>query len=319
MNIERDTTSRPPAEDEQNITAGRRNVTGGTGVMPPDTRLEQEDPPEALPGPKPKRHIGRYLLVLLMCFLLLLPFVPLLFWSISHRWFFPTIIPEEFSDRAWSYVFSDRSDVMEGLFNSLSIALLVAVIAAAIGLSGGRALGLYRFRGKRLVELILLAPVIVPAIAVSMGIQVMFIRYGLSDTIPGVVLVHLIPTIPYVVLVMGAVFANYDTSYEEQARVLGANPLRVFMHVTFPAVLPGLIVAAFFAFLISWSEYLMTLIIGGGIVITLPILLFQFVGSDPAIAAALSLFFIAPAIVLMILTSRYLSGDDAAIGGIGRA
>ena len=71
---------------------------------------------------------------------------------------------------------------------------------------------LYRFRGKRFVELILLAPVIVPAIAVSMGIQVMFIRYGLADTIPGVVLVHVIPTIPYVVLVMGAVFANYDSA-----------------------------------------------------------------------------------------------------------
>jgi putative spermidine/putrescine transport system permease protein len=305
--------------DEHNVTGGQRNVTGETGVMPPDTRLDGEDPPESIPGPKAKRHIGRYVLVALMCFLLLLPFVPLIFWSISHRWFFPTIIPDELSDRAWSYILSDRSGVMEGLINSLTIALLVAVIAATIGLSGGRALGLYRFRGKRIVELVLLAPIIVPAIAVSMGIQVMFIRYGLADTIPGVVLVHLIPTIPYVVLVMGAVFANYDTSFEEQARVLGANPLRVFLHVTFPAVMPGLIVAAFFAFLISWSEYIMTLLIGGGIVVTLPILLFDFVGSDPAIAAALSLFFIAPAIVLMILTSRYLSGDDAAVGGIGRA
>jgi putative spermidine/putrescine transport system permease protein len=305
--------------DDQNVTGGRRNVTGETGVMPPDMRLDVEDPPEAIPGPKAKRHIGRYVLVVLMGFLLLLPFVPLIFWSISHRWFFPTIIPDEFSDRAWSYIFSERSGVLEGLTNSLVIALLVAVIAATIGLAGGRALGLYRFRGKRIVELVLLAPVIVPAIAVAMGIQVMFIRYSLADTVPGVVLVHLIPTIPYVVLVMGAVFANYDTSYEEQARVLGANPLRVFLHVTFPAVLPGLIVAAFFAFLISWSEYIMTVLIGGGIVVTLPLLLFDFVGSDPAIAAALSLFFIAPAIVLMILTSRYLSGDQSAVGGIGRA
>lgn len=319
MSIERDTTGRPPHESDESITGGRRNVTGETGVMPPDTRIDREDPPEAIRGPKTKRHLGRYVLVVLMGLLLLLPFVPLIFWSLSHRWFFPTIIPDEFSDRAWSYIFSERSGVIEGLFNSLTIALLVAVVAAAIGLSGGRALGLYRFRGKRFVELLLLAPVIVPAIAVSMGIQVMFIRYGLADTIPGVVLVHLIPTIPYVVLVMGAVFSNYDTSYEEQARVLGANPFRVFLHVTFPAVLPGLIVAAFFAFLISWSEYLMTLIIGGGLVVTLPLLLFDFVGSDPAIAAALSLFFIAPAIVLMILTSRYLSGDDAAVGGIGRA
>ncbi len=297
-----------------------RNVTGETGVMPPDPRLNVEDPPHAVPGPRrQKRRLGRYVAVLLMCALLLLPFVPLIFWSVSHRWFFPTIIPDQLSDRAWSYIFSERSGVMEGLVTSLTIAVSVAVIAAAIGLSGGRALGLYRFRGKRVVELFLLAPVIVPAIAVAMGIQVLFIRYGLADTIPGVVLVHLVPTIPYVVLVMGAVFSNYDTSFEEQARVLGANPLRVFVHVTFPAVLPGLIVAAFFAFLISWSEYIMTVLIGGGTVVTLPLLLFSFVGSDPSVAAALSLFFIAPAIVLMVLTSRYLSGEQSAVGGVGRA
>jgi putative spermidine/putrescine transport system permease protein len=203
--------------------------------------------------------------------------------------------------------------------SSEPIYVAVAVIAAAIGLSGGRALGLYRFRGKRGVELFLLAPVIVPSIAVAMGIQIIFIRAGIAGGIPGVVLVHLIPTIPYVVLVMGAVFSNYDTSYEDQARVLGANPLRVFIHVTLPAVLPGLVVAAFFAFLISWSEYITTVLIGQGRVQTLPMLLFAFIRSDPSLAAALSLFFIAPAIVLMILTSRYLSGDQSAVGGIGRA
>jgi putative spermidine/putrescine transport system permease protein len=295
-------------------------VSGETGVTLPREDLDRPEPPQAVPGPRPpKRHLGRTLLVLLMCTLLLLPFVPLVFWSVSHRWHFPTIVPDRLSDRAWSYILSERSQVLEGLLTSLTIALTVAVLAAVIGLAGGRALGLYRFRGKRLVELLLMAPVIVPAIAVAMGIQVVFIRYSLADTIPGVVLVHLVPTIPYVVLVMGSVFANYDTTFEEQARVLGANPLRVFLHVTLPAVLPGLVVAAFFAFLISWSEYIMTVLIGGGQVLTLPILLFAFVGSDPSVAAALSLFFIAPAIVLMVLTSRYLSGDQAAVGGLGRA
>ncbi len=295
-------------------------MTGETGVSLPREDIDRPEPREAVPGPRPpKRHLGRTALVLLMCTLLLLPFVPLLFWSVSHRWFFPTIIPDRLSDRAWSYILSERSQVLEGLVTSLTIALTVAVLAAIIGLAGGRALGLYRFRGKRLVELVLMAPVIVPAIAVAMGIQVVFIRYSLADTIPGVVLVHLVPTIPYVVLVMGSVFANYDTTFEEQARVLGANPLRVFVHVTLPAVLPGLVVAAFFAFLISWSEYIMTVLIGGGQVLTLPILLFAFVGSDPSVAAALSLFFIAPAVVLMVLTSRYLSGDQAAVGGLGRA
>ena len=76
---------------------------------------------------------------------------------------------------------------------------------------------------------------------------------------------------------------------------------------------------AFFAFLISWSEYITTLLIGGGRIQTLPLLLFAFVRSDPSLAAALSLFFIAPAVLLMVLTSRYLTGDRSAVGGIGRA
>jgi putative spermidine/putrescine transport system permease protein len=296
------------------------DVGPDTGVGLPRPDVTRPDPPEALDGARPrKRQIGRGMALGVMVFLLLVPFVPLIFWSVSRRWIFPQLIPAELSERAWSYVFSDRSEVIDGLVTSLIIATAVAVIAATIGLSGGRALGLYRFRGKRLAELYLLAPVIVPSIAVAMGIQIIFIRAGLTNTIPGVVLVHLVPTIPYVVLVMGAVFSNYDTSYEDQARVLGANPLRVFLHVTFPAILPGLVVAAFFAFLISWSEYITTLLIGGGRIQTLPLLLFAFVRSDPSLAAALSLFFIAPAILLMVLTSRYLTGDQSAVGGIGRA
>jgi putative spermidine/putrescine transport system permease protein len=297
-----------------------RNVTPDTGVGGGLERVDLPDAPEEVRGPrKHRRHIGRSIGLVVMGFLLLVPFVPLIFWSFSRRWFFPSLLPDELSDRAWSRIFDASSGVMDALVESLIIATAVAVIAAVIGLSGGRALGLYRFRGKRFIELYLLAPVIVPSIAVAMGIQIIFIKAGIAGGIPGVVLVHLIPTIPYVVLVMGAVFSNYDTSYEEQAKVLGANPIRVFIHVTLPAVLPGLVVAAFFAFLISWSEYITTVLIGQGRVQTLPMLLFAFIRSDPSIAAALSLFFIAPAILLMFLTSRYLSGDQSAVGGLGRA
>jgi putative spermidine/putrescine transport system permease protein len=249
---------------------------------------------------------------------LLLPFVPLMFWSISAGWFFPSVLPTELSARAWRYLASDASGVKAGLWSSLLIATSVAIVAAMIGLSAGRALGLYSFRGKRFIEFLILAPVIVPPLAVTMGIHVLFIRYGLADTIQGVVLVHLIPTIPYVTLVMASVYANYDVSYEEQARVLGASPLRTFIHVTLPAVFPGLVVAALFAFLISWSEYILTLLIGGGRVQTLPLLLFSFARSDPSVAAALSLLFIAPAVSLLVFTSKHLSGGSSAVGGFGR-
>lgn len=250
---------------------------------------------------------------------LVLPVLPLVVMAVSGQWRYPAIVPQTFSTRGLSLIVDPQSEIVRGLLTSVTISTTVAVLASLIGLSGGRALGLYRFRGRRAVQLLLLAPVIVPALAVTLGIQVFFIRYGLADTIPGVVLVQLLPTIPYVTLVMGATFANFDTAYEDQARVLGAGPLRTFWSVTLPAVRPGLAVAAYFAFLISWSEYILTLLIGGGTVKTLPLLLLSYIGSsDLTEAAALSLVFVLPPVMLVVLISRYLTGHQTAAVGLGR-
>jgi putative spermidine/putrescine transport system permease protein len=71
-------------------------------------------------------------------------------------------------------------------------------------------------------------------------------------------------------------------------------------------------VAASFAFLISWSQYLLTLLIGGGRVITLPMLLVSFErGGDEAIASALSLVYMLPVVLVFISGSRLFTGEDA--------
>jgi putative spermidine/putrescine transport system permease protein len=262
---------------------------------------------------------GRWMVVVVIVVGVLLPFVPLMVWSFSHRWYFPAVVPTQWSLRAWSYVFSPSSQVPKALGYSTVVALVVTLLSILIGIPAGRAMGLYRFRGKTLVEFLILAPTIVPVIAVAMGIHVAFIKYGLADTLLGVILVHLIPVTPYMVMIMSSVFANYDPEYEEQARTLGAGPIRTFVHVTFPAILPGVIVGGLFSFIISWSQYVLTLLIGGGRVITLPLLVFSFAGSgDNPITAALSMVFIAPAVIFLIVTSRYLTGENAAIGGFGK-
>lgn len=267
---------------------------------------------------KPRRARRDVIGLAILIVPLLLPFVPLLVWSVSATWFYPSLVPTRFSLRSWQYLFSDTSGVIPGFVTSLTIGLTVAFLAALIGLASGRALGLHSFRGKSIVRFLVLAPVIVPPLTVAMGNQVAFIKLGLANTVPGVVLVQLVPTIPYVTLVMSSVYANFDTTFEDQARVLGAPPWRVFWHVTLPAVFPGLVVAALFAFLIAWSEYIMTLLIGGGQVQTLPLILFSFATSDLSIASALSIVFIIPAIVILLFSSRFLSGDRATIGGFGR-
>jgi putative spermidine/putrescine transport system permease protein len=247
---------------------------------------------------------------------LLAPLVPLLLWAVAGEFRYPALLPEP-SGRGPALL-ADPA-VLSALGTSALIALTVAVLATLAGAAAGRALGLHVFRGRRAVQLLLLAPVLVPTIAVALGIQVFFIRFGLADTVVGVVLVQLIPTVPYASLVMAAAFAAFDVDVEDAGRVLGAGPVRRLRHLILPAVAPGLAVAALFAFLISWSEYVLTLLIGGGTVRTLPLLLFASIGSaDLTAAAALSLVIAAPPLLLIGLTARVLTGHRAAAVGFGR-
>lgn len=251
---------------------------------------------------------------MLLAAALLAPVLPLLLWAVAGEFRWPALLPEP-SARGLRRLADP--DVAAALGTSAAIAVSVAVLATAIGAAAGRALGGRAFPGRRALQLLLLAPVLVPTLAVTLGIQVFFIRYGLADTVAGVVLVQLVPTVPYAGLVMAAAFAGHDDAAEDAGRVLGAGPWRRLWHVTLPAVRPALAVSALFAFLISWSEYILTLLIGGGTVRTLPLLLFAAIGSsDLTAAAALSLVVALPPLLLVVGTARRLGGTGAA--GFGR-
>lgn len=250
---------------------------------------------------------------------LLLPLLPLLVWAFSGSWRYPGLRPQRLSARGLRLLADPRTEALHGLLTSALIGVVVAVLACAIGLPAGRAIGAYRFRGRRFVQFLLLAPVIVPGLAVALGIQVFFVRYGFADTATGVVLVQLIPTVPYAATLLGGAFANLDLDYEQQARSLGAGPVRTFVFVTLPLLRPALILTALFTFLISWSEYILTLLIGGGQVKTLPLLLFAAIGSsDTTAAAALALLVIVPPLVLVGAASRVLGARSGATLGLGR-
>ena len=250
---------------------------------------------------------------------LVLPLVPLAIWSFARGWRFPDLLPQQWSLQAWAYALSDASGVLDSLGLTIGISLAATVLSILIGVPAGRAIGMYQFRGKQVVELMILAPTIVPGLAVVLGIHGVFISLGLTNTVWGVVLVHLIPTLPYTVLVMAGIFANHDPAYEAQARSLGASALQTFRYVTLPAILPGIIVGGLFAFLVSWSQYILTLLIGGGRVVTLPLLLFNFAASGRNdIAGAIGMIYILPGVLILLLTARHLSGRSGAVGGGGR-
>ncbi|MBE7383381.1 MAG: ABC transporter permease subunit [Leptolyngbya sp. SIO1E4] len=255
--------------------------------------------------------------LLLIIAVLFLPFLPLLIWSFAKGWYFPQLMPEQWTLENWRAIFAASTKVGQGFGQSLLIASLSTGLALLVGLPAGRALGLMEFPGKGAIKLFLLLPIIVSPLATLMGIQFMLIRLGLSGTILGVVLVHLLPTIPYMTLVLSSVYANFDTGYEAQARSLGASPIQVLWQVTLPLISPGVVVGALFAFLISWNEFLLTFFVGSGRVFTLPMVLFTSLqGGNTGLTAAIAITSILPALIFLLFSSRAL-GNDAAIGGLG--
>lgn len=260
------------------------------------------------------RQSLRMLLAGLMTVWLVLPLLPFFLWSVSSGWFFPDLLPSSWSLKAWRYAFSDTAGVLHSLGLSLGISLSATLIALLLGIPAGRALGLHRFAAKPWVELLVLAPLIVPAIAIVLGLHGISLRLGLANTVSGVVLVHLIPTLPYVIMIMASVFSKFDVRIEEQARTLGATALQTYIKITLPTIFPGVLVCALFAFLVSWSQYILTLVIGGGRVVTLPLLLFNFATAGRNdLTAAIGLIYLLPGIITLLLTARWLSGRHKAI------
>ena len=244
--------------------------------------------------------------------LVALPFVPLLLWAFAGEWRFPDLLPAEWSLRGISYLVEPGGKVLVATFNSLLIGVSVALASVAVGMPAGMALGGYEWRFKGVVIFFILLPILVPPLASTMGIHLTFIRLGLADTLLGVFLVHLVPTVPYTAIILTSIFAERTGELEEAARTLGANPWQAFVRVTLPEVAPGVAVAGLFAFLISWGQYILTLLIGGGDVVTLPMLLFSAAsGNDPVHTSALALVFALPAILALVIALRFLKPDDS--------
>jgi putative spermidine/putrescine transport system permease protein len=262
------------------------------------------------------RRAAALLVRVILGAVLLGPILALMLYASSTHWFFPHLVPD-----AWTFapLLRQLGDprTRAALGTSLLTAGITTSSALLLGLPAARVLGLRTFRGRSLALLVLFLPNIVPPLAIGMGLNVLLLRLGLAGSVTGVVLVHLVPVLPYTILALLGVFARHDEGYELQARTLGASPRQVWLHVALPLLWPGLAVAALFAFLVSWSQYVLTLLVGGGRVITLPILLFAAVsGGNPTSIAGLALLFAAPPAVAIALAVRALAAGRLSARGV---
>lgn len=254
-------------------------------------------------------------IIYISCFLVLFPLLILLIWSFTGLWPWPHLFPETFSFRAINELFGGYSSALKVLVSSVILSAAVAFLAISVSIPAARAIVFYDFWGRDLVKFIVLMPVIVPATAFAMGIDVLFMRIGLSDTVAAVILVHIILCLPYTVRIMTEVTEATGDKLEVQARVLGASPFKAFTNITLPIALPGIISSACMAFIVSFSQYFITLLIGGGNVITYAMFMFPYIQSgDRTIASAYSVLFILSTLIVFLfldrMVKRYYNIDD---------
>ncbi|HEX6923081.1 MAG TPA: ABC transporter permease subunit [Bacillales bacterium] len=243
--------------------------------------------------------IGRKSLLWLVLLVIAVPIALLVAESVAYGWRWPEVIPHQFSLRGWRVVFGDPK-IVTALQTTVIIGACVVVLNLAIAFPAGKALAWFSFKGKSVIESFLLLPILVPALAVAMGLQITMIRFGLADHITGVILVHLLPTLPYSLRIMRAGYERLGMKWIEQARTLGAQPWTIFSTVSLPLLLPSLRSLVLLTFVISLSQYVLTAVIGGGLVTTLPIIYYPFLSSsDPAVIATFSLVFVLMPIAFM--------------------
>lgn len=238
-------------------------------------------------------------------FIILVPIAILLLWAFTARWPWPNSLPKIYSFRAIKEVFAPHAKISRTLFSSMLLSLSAAVLSVIIGTMTARALTLYDFVGKELIALLSIAPNLVSGTVFAMGVHIVFIHMALADTVLGVIIVHLIYTLPYSVSIMRDLTQSIGGRLEMQAHVLGASPFKSFIYITLPLLVPGIKTSIGMAYIISSSQYFITLLIGGGKVKTFSILMVPFIAKgDRALGSAYALIFMMSTLLIFIIMDK---------------
>jgi putative spermidine/putrescine transport system permease protein len=243
-------------------------------------------------------------LALLVALFLLLPIaivVPMSF-STAISFEFP---PPGYSLGYYAKYFTSE-EWLHPTLNSFVIAIgataltMLLVVPAAFGYVR------YRFRGKTFVNLLMMAPLIVPHVVSAVAYYGFLGRVRLTGTLLGVIVAHGVLAVPVAFLVITATLKGFDRNLERAAMSSGAGPLRTFFHVTLPVLRPGMLVGALFAFLSSFNEAVVVIFIGGREASTLPKKMYESIRleSDPVIAVVSTL--LVGSVVLGVLLSTFM-------------
>jgi len=252
-----------------------------------------------------------------------LPVVVAVLWSLVDPevgWFPPDVIPSRVSLANWRALLA-VPEMSRAFGTSFLVATLVTGLCILLGLPSAYAIARRPLRHRRLIELLVLTPLMMPSVVLATGLGSIFIRLGLSQTIPGVVLAQTVVVLPFMIRIVTATLTGVPQDLIDAARNLGATPMVMARRVLMPLIAPGLFAGALLAFIGSLEEFILTFVVGMPKIQTLPMLLWAYLGGRSSIqtyAAVVSLALLAPTLIILFIAERVLKQEHLA-AGFGKA
>jgi putative spermidine/putrescine transport system permease protein len=245
------------------------------------------------PGP-PAFAVGRlaYRLVVALVFVFMLMPVVFVAWVSFFSNEIVTFPPQGYTLSWYTRAWANRA-FTDGFLTSIQVGLFSMVAGLILGIPASFAIVRGRFPGREALNALMLSPLVVPGVVAGTAIYIYFVQLEIWTearfiaTLPGLVAAHVMLTIPWTVRLISASLVGVDRSIEEAAMNLGASPLTTFLRITLPLIRPGVVAAAIFSFIASFTDLEMTLFLIGPGRSTLQIALLQYLEwkFDPSVAA----------------------------------
>lgn len=239
--------------------------------------------------------------------------------SFATRWlgtWFPAGWTTRWYFAAWSEF--QLSDVLSVTFQ---IVFIVVLLSGLIGVPAAYALARRDFPGKKLVMLLFLLPLLVPPITYGIPLATVLYRLGLAGQMSGVVLANLVPTVPFVILVMIPFIEQIDTKIEAAARVFGANTFQLFVHVLLPLLMPGILAALLLVLVRTIAMFELTFLTAGPTSQTLVVALYYavFAAGVRAVQSidAMAVIYMVTTLIWLVIALRFVNPTQI-VGGGGR-
>jgi putative spermidine/putrescine transport system permease protein len=272
-------------------------------------------PPRRLHGDVTGTAVLTWLAAALFAIVLLAVLVSVILTSIAVNWR-ATWLPSGYTLR-WFVEALETPGLTSAILVTFQVGFLVVLLALGFGVPAGYILARKNFPGRSVVLLVLLLPVILPSLTYAVQLAAFMYRIGLGGSVTAVVLVNLVPSLPLVVLVTIPFVEQISPDIERAARVFGANPLQLFVHVLVPLLVPGLVAAGLLAFIRTLAAFDLTFFVASAKSQTLVVTIFGKL-SDPGgppitLTAAMTVFYMAFALIGLVVTVRF-SNPTKALG-----